>query len=61
MINKNTVLTRGMILSRIWGYDTDVSSRVVDVYVGYLRDKIDTGFDKKLIQTVRGFGYTIKG
>jgi DNA-binding response OmpR family regulator len=60
IINKNMVLTRGMILSRIWGYNTDVSSRVVDVYIGYLRDKIDEGYEKKLIETVRGFGYTIK-
>lgn len=60
MNNKNVVLTRDMILNRIWLYSPDVESRVVDVYVGYLRKKIDGGFDKKLIQSIRGFGYTIK-
>ncbi len=59
MRNKGMVLTREMILNRIWQYSDDVESRVVDVYIGYLRRKIDTGFDKKVIQSVRGFGYTI--
>ncbi len=60
MSNKGTVLSREMILNRVWQYSYDVDSRVVDVYVGYLRKKIDSGFDKKMIQSVRGFGYTIK-
>jgi DNA-binding response OmpR family regulator len=60
MRHKGRVLTREMILSRVWGYDTDVQSRAIDVYIGYLRDKVDRGFDKKLIQTMRGFGYMIK-
>jgi len=60
MSNRNIVLTREMILNRIWLYSPDIESRVVDVYVGYLRKKIDTGFKKKLIHSVRGFGYTIK-
>ncbi|HEX8923924.1 MAG TPA: response regulator transcription factor [Patescibacteria group bacterium] len=60
MSNKGKVLTRENILNRIWLYSPDIESRVVDVYVGYLRKKIDSGFDKKLIQSVRGFGYTIK-
>jgi len=58
--NKNIVLTRDMILNRIWLYSPNVESRVVDVYVGYLRKKIDGGFKKKLIHSIRGFGYTIK-
>jgi DNA-binding response OmpR family regulator len=58
--NKGVVLTREMILNRVWSYSLDVESRVVDVYMGYLRKKIDGGFDKKLIHSVRGFGYTIK-
>lgn len=58
--NKGSVLTRDMILNRIWDYPLDVESRVVDVYVGYLRKKIDRGNKKKLISSVRGFGYTIK-
>ena len=61
MRHKGRVLTREMILSRVWGYDADVQSRAVDIYIGYLRSKIDKGFNKKLIQTVRGFGYMIKG
>ncbi|OGH04517.1 MAG: hypothetical protein A2W22_05320 [Candidatus Levybacteria bacterium RBG_16_35_11] len=58
--NKGVVLTREMILNRIWSYSLNVESRVVDVYMGYLRKKIDNGYKKKLIHCVRGFGYTIK-
>jgi two-component system response regulator MprA len=60
MISKDKVLTRETILNRIWMYSPDIESRVVDVYVGYLRKKVDHGFPKKLIQSVRGFGYTIR-
>ena len=59
MENKGQVLSREVILNRIWSYPQDVESRVVDVYIGYLREKIDKGFDKKLIHTVRSFGYKI--
>ena len=58
--NKNKVLSREMILSRVWATEPDVETRVVDVYIGYLRKKIDTGFDKKLICSKRGFGYMVK-
>lgn len=60
MSNKGRILTREMILNRIWLSSPDIETRVVDVYMGYLRKKIDTDFDKPLIQSVRGFGYTIK-
>ncbi len=60
MLNKGKVLSREMILNRIWQYSYDVDSRVVDVYIGYLRKKIDSKFNKKLINSVRGFGYVIK-
>ncbi len=60
MNNKGRILTREMILSRIWLYSSDVETRVVDVYMGYLRKKIDTDFSKKLLHSVRGFGYVIK-
>lgn len=60
MQNKGVVLTRDMILNRVWSYSLEVESRVVDVYMGYLRKKIDNGERKKLIHSVRGFGYTIK-
>jgi two-component system response regulator MprA len=60
MSNKGRILTREMILSRIWLYSSDVETRVVDVYIGYLRKKIDGESEKKLIHSVRGFGYVIK-
>ncbi len=60
LINKGKVLTREMILNRIWQYALDVDTRVVDVYIGYLRRKIDSGSQKKLISSVRGFGYVIR-
>lgn len=58
--NKGRILTREMILNRIWLYSPDVETRVVDVYMGYLRKKVDSDSSKKLIQSIRGFGYTIK-
>lgn len=60
MTNKGRILTREMILSRIWLYSSDVETRVVDVYMGYLRKKVDNGNNKKLLHSVRGFGYMIK-
>jgi DNA-binding response OmpR family regulator len=53
------VLTRTMIVEQVWGYDFDNFSNVVDVYVNYLRNKIDRGFEPKLIVTVRGVGYQL--
>lgn len=58
--NKGRVLTREMILNRIWLYSYDVDTRVVDVYIGYLRKKIDADHKKKLIHSIRGFGYILK-
>ncbi len=60
MTNRGEVLSRDMILNRIWLYSEDVDTRVVDVYIGYLRRKIDKDYKVKLIHSVRGFGYTIK-
>lgn len=60
MMNKGRIVTREMILHRIWQYSSDIETRVVDVYIGYLRKKIDKGFDKKLLHSVRSFGYVIK-
>ncbi len=59
MENAGTVLSRARILSRVWEYSFDPGSKVVDVYIRYLRQKIDTDEPKALIRTVRGFGYTI--
>ncbi|HUW24650.1 MAG TPA: response regulator transcription factor [Patescibacteria group bacterium] len=60
MINKDRILTRDMILSRLWDSSPDIETRVVDVYVGYLRKKIDLNFKKKLLHSIRGFGYMIQ-
>lgn len=60
ILNKNRVLSRDMILNRVWAYTPDIETRVVDVFIGYLRKKIDSGHSKKLIHSMRGFGYTIK-
>lgn len=60
MMNKGQVLTREMILNRVWQYTYDVDSRVVDVYIGYLRKKIDGNAKDTLITGLRGFGYSIK-
>lgn len=58
--NKGVVLTREQLLESVWGFDYMGDTNVVDVYVRYLRSKIDEGFDTKLIHTVRGVGYILK-
>ena len=58
--NKNTVLSREQIEGRIWNFDYEGASNMVDVYIRYLRKKIDDPFDKKLIHTVRGRGYVLR-
>ena len=58
--NKGQVLTRTLINEHVWGYRFDTGTNIVDVYVNYLRSKIDRGFDKKLIHTVRGVGYVLR-
>jgi two-component system, OmpR family, copper resistance phosphate regulon response regulator CusR len=60
MINKDKVLSRETLLNRIWPNSFDIETRVVDVYISYLRKKIDKGFKKKLIRSIRGFGYSIR-
>ncbi len=58
--NKNSVVKRKKLLENIWKYAPDIDSRVVDVYVGYLRKKIEQGPTKKIIHSVRGLGYMFK-
>lgn len=58
--NKNIVLTRDQLIEHVWGYDYFGDTNVVDVYIRYLRQKIDKPFSEAYIQTVRGVGYTIK-
>lgn len=59
MRNSGRILTKDGIISHVWDYDADILPNTVEVFIGYLRGKIDKGSDKKLIQTVRGFGYKI--
>lgn len=60
MRNPGRVLTRTMISEHVWDYDFDSETNVIDVYVNYLRKKIDSGRERKLIHTVRGVGYMLK-
>ena len=60
MRNKRTVLTREQILQEVWGYDYVGDTNVVDVYIRYLRAKLDDRFHEKYIHTVRGVGYVVK-
>lgn len=60
MRNSGRVLTRTMISEHVWDYDFDTMTNVIDVYVNYLRKKIDAGREPKLIHTVRGAGYVLK-
>ncbi len=60
MRNPGRVLTRTMIAEHVWDYSFDSSTNVIDVYVNYLRKKIDAGHNPKLLHTVRGVGYVLK-
>ncbi len=60
MINQGKVVTREMILNKIWSASPDIETRSVDIYIGYLRKKIDKDFKPTLIQSIRGFGYILK-
>jgi DNA-binding response OmpR family regulator len=58
--NSKKVLTRMDILEKVWGYDFNINTKVVDVYINYLRKKLDVNTDNKLIHTVTGMGYILK-
>lgn len=58
--NKNIVLSREQILNEVWGYSYIGETNVVDVYIRYLRSKIDEAFQRKYIHTIRGVGYYVK-
>lgn len=60
MLNQNTVITRTMISEHVWHEDFDSLTNVIDVFVNYLRNKIDKGFKRQLIHTIRGSGYCLK-
>lgn len=57
---RDQVLSRAVIAQHVWGVNYDTFTNVIDVYVNYLRNKIDDGFEPKLIHTVRGVGYVLK-
>jgi DNA-binding response OmpR family regulator len=60
MRNPNTVLSRNTIAEQVWEHTFDTFTNIIDVYVNYLRKKIDKGFERRLIHTVRGQGYVLR-
>jgi len=60
MANPRRVLPRQTIMDRIWGYDYSGESNVLEVYIGYLRAKLEAGGEKRLLHTVRGVGYVLR-
>ena len=59
--NKDQVVTRNMIVENVWDASFESFTNIVDVYINYLRNKVDRGFEPRLIHTVRGVGYTLRG
>ncbi|MGA1843981.1 MAG: response regulator [bacterium] len=60
MLHARQVVTRTMISEHVWNEDFDSFTNITDVYINYLRNKIDKGFDKQLIHTIRGVGYMLE-
>ena len=60
MRNPRIVLSRSQILIEVWGLDAETTSNVVDVYVRYLRQKLESGGETRILHTVRGAGYVLK-
>ena len=60
LTNRDRVLTRPQILEAVWGLDTDTTSNIVDVYVSYLRQKLEAEGEQRLLHTVRGVGYVLR-
>ena len=60
MRNAERIVTRTMISEHVWDIDFDTFTNVIDVYINYLRNKVDSGFSKKLIHTIRGRGYVLR-
>ena len=60
MENQSIVLSRDTLMEKVWGYDYMGETNVVDVYIRYLRAKIDEAHGVKLLHTVRGVGYTLR-
>ena len=60
MRNSGIILSREKIENYIWSYDYEGGTNLIDVYISYLRKKIDEGYEEKMIQTVRGVGYVLR-
>ena len=60
MLNQGQIVTRTMLSEHVWNQDFDSFSNVINVYVNYVRKKVDADFDVKLIHSVRGAGYVLK-
>lgn len=60
VLNKGIVLSRNKILEEVWGYDYVGNDNILDLYIKYVRDKIDKNYDRKFIQTIRGVGFIFK-
>ncbi|MNI53520.1 Response regulator ArlR [compost metagenome] len=60
MKNQDRVITRETLLETVWGYDSNVNMKIVDVYISYLRNKIDEPGEPSIVQTIRGLGYVIR-
>ena len=61
MRHPGQALSRAQITDHVWPYDNDSVSNIVDIYIHYLREKVDRGFASQLIHTIRGIGYNIRG
>ena len=59
-LNEGRVVSRTELIEHVYDAEFDLDSNIIDVYINYLRNKIDKGFDKQFIHTVRGAGYTLK-
>ena len=57
--NKNQIVTRKRLIEHVWGYNFEVETNIVDVYISYLRNAIDKGFSKKIIHTIHGEGFIL--
>ncbi len=60
MVNKNKVVSRADLAINVWDIDFDTNTNVIDVYINYVRNKVDKNFAQKLIQTQVGMGYILK-
>ena len=58
--NPSLVMSREQLLNRVWGYDFDVETNVVDVFIGYLRKKLEIDGQERIIETVRGVGFVLR-